>query len=59
MSVLRIDFGTLLGIPGSRIMLAAVTTQKSLAEAALGKAGNCPASLTRRIVTVNLAARRP
>jgi hypothetical protein len=48
-----------LGIPGSRIMLAAVTTQKSLAEAALGKAGNCTASLTHRIVTVNLAARRP
>ena len=48
-----------LGIPGSRIVLAAVTTQKSLAEAALGKMDNCPASLTRRIVTVNLAARKP
>lgn len=46
-----------LGISGARVVLAAITTQKSLAEAALRKADNCPARVTRRMVDVSLAAR--
>ena len=45
-----------LGISGSRVVLAAITTRKSLAEAALSKTDNCPASVTRRMVEVNLTA---
>ena len=45
-----------LGLAGSRIVLAAVTPHKSLAEAALKKTDNCPEALTRRTMEVNLAA---
>jgi len=45
-----------LGISGTPIVLAAITTQKSLAQSALGKADNCPVSLTRRMVEVKLTA---
>ena len=47
-----------LGLPGSRIVLAALTTQKSLAEAAVEKTDNCPAGMTRRMVEVKLPAAR-
>ena len=48
-----------LAISGTRVVLAAITTQKSLAEAALRKADHCPDSVTRRVLEVNLAARKP
>ncbi len=47
-----------LGLPGPRIVLAAITTRRPLAEAALSRADNCPASVTRRVVEVNLAAKK-
>jgi hypothetical protein len=50
--------GRTLGIPGTRIVLAALTTQKSLADAALRKVDNCPAGLIRRVVEVKLAPTR-
>ncbi|MBI3684216.1 MAG: hypothetical protein HY235_27900 [Acidobacteria bacterium] len=46
-----------LGISGARIVLAAITTQKSLAEAALNRTDNCPGNVRRRIVEVNLASK--
>jgi hypothetical protein len=48
-----------LGLPGSRIVLAAITTQKSLAEAAMKETDGCPKGMTRRTVDVNLAASKP
>jgi hypothetical protein len=45
-----------LGLAGSRIVLAAVTPQKSLADAALKQTDNCPKALTGRTMEVNLAA---
>jgi hypothetical protein len=45
-----------LGISGARIVLAAITTQKSWADAALSRTENCPAGVPRRVVEVNLAA---
>jgi len=49
-----------LGLAGAKIVLAMVTTQKSLAEAALADIGNCPANVSRKIVEVkNLAAAQP
>lgn len=44
-----------LGITGVGVVLAAITTQRSLAEAALNKADNCPAGVGRRLVEVKLA----
>jgi hypothetical protein len=46
-----------LGVSGGPIVLAAITTRKSLAEAALGKAATCAGGLTRRVVDVNLTPR--
>jgi hypothetical protein len=47
------------GLPGSRIVLVAVTTLRPVAEAALKSADNCAAGLTRRVVDVTLSAPKP
>jgi hypothetical protein len=48
-----------LGLTGSRIVLAAITTEKALADAALKRTDDCAKGITRRTVEVNLAAVKP
>jgi hypothetical protein len=48
-----------LGLRGSRIVLAAVTTRKSLAEAVRTQTEECPTGMTRQAVDVTLPAKKP